>query len=547
MRSLFSRIPIIKRDPALASLVLAGLVFFGVYAWLPLTSPSRFVSPDETAYFQSAKLFAETGSFIREEPLNAKVDNIIHPRNLGVWEGRIVPEGFIGLPWLTGVKARVLGDWVIELLTPLLAATGPIALYLLLRRIFDTRIAYLSALLMFVSPPYWYYASRGMMHAVAFSVFLVWGAYLLSVALTRRNVWLYTAAGASIGLALLMRTSEVLWVSAILVLVGILARRGLSWRGITGFALGGALALTPMFVFNWQFFGSPLSHALRDNFGADGGGSSESWWTSFTTIVAPFGWHLSRAWGNMLDYGLKIFPWLSIVAVLGLLGLISDWAREQWRSRRVDMTPRRWYLVVYIFIAAWLLLTYGSWDLQEYEDSSVLILGHSFLRYWLPMAILALPFFVSGVWRIVVLFPKTTRPWTLRFLVMIVVILSAVTVVGDPLYGLIKIRADVREYEQSNQIIQRETEPNAVIIAGRADKVIFPERRVIVEYAPEDDEYLKTIQKLSRLAPIYCYSMGVDDACQGLLGRTSLASYRAKLHERYKFDNGAVLFRLTTE
>jgi cell division protein FtsI/penicillin-binding protein 2 len=60
-------------------LIVIGVAFFFVYAYFSLTSPTRFVSPDETANYLFAQRFSEKSSLTLAEPLNDKIGGIVHP------------------------------------------------------------------------------------------------------------------------------------------------------------------------------------------------------------------------------------------------------------------------------------------------------------------------------------------------------------------------------------------------------------------------------------------------------------------------------------
>jgi len=194
--------------------VIAILFFLTSAVYLPFSVNNKFNTPDETANYFFAKLFAETGQLKIIEPLEKLVDNAIHPRSINVLSGFLVPEGFWGLPLIYGAIGRLSSINFLPYLTAVLTILSLPFYFLFFKTIFGHKIARLSLLLLLINPVFWYNASRNFYHNLLFVNFLVILLYLI---VSNRSLTLarYIIAGISLGLALLVRPSETLWLMAL--------------------------------------------------------------------------------------------------------------------------------------------------------------------------------------------------------------------------------------------------------------------------------------------------------------------------------------------
>src|SRR3989338_4936674 len=211
------------------------VLLFLFYSFLAFKSPGKFTSPDETANFYFIKQFAGNLSFKVAEPLNGTAP-IVAPRSIMVQKDALLPGSFFGMPLLYGSIGWFLGKWIILFLTPLFSAIAVFVFYKLLNLIFDRRTALISAGLMAIHPAFWYYTARGMFHNALFLDLLIIGFYFLTKTLTQKvtsyrlQVTSYFLAGLFIGIAIAVRTSEIIWVGISLSVLIILFRKRIDWR-----------------------------------------------------------------------------------------------------------------------------------------------------------------------------------------------------------------------------------------------------------------------------------------------------------------------------
>src|SRR4030043_212187 len=161
-------------DLKLLILAILGIIFFFFFSFLILgNSADRFTWPDETANYFFIKNYIEHSNFSVAEPLNEIGNNLIKPRSFNVYQGNLVPGSFLGFLLIYGLIGKLIGIGLVQFLTPLLAILAGIFFYKILLKIFEPKIALISALLFFINPAWWYYANFAMLPNIAFLSFLI--------------------------------------------------------------------------------------------------------------------------------------------------------------------------------------------------------------------------------------------------------------------------------------------------------------------------------------------------------------------------------------
>ncbi len=537
----------LRRNGDIWLLAAAAVLFFFIYSFPTSYGAPRFVSPDETANFAFARQFAEhTTLILPSVTVDGEPAPLVRPRSVAIVEQGLVPESFTGIMVWSGLVAKVVGLWVIRFLTPAIAAAAVPFFYLLVRKFFGQRVALPAALLLFIHPAYWYVSSRSMMHNglfIALFIIAIW--CLVRIGRTRGGGG--AAAGALIltFLALTVRTSEIWWVG-LLAVVGFFFFKGRRWVYVVTVGAGFMIAIAYLLLVHNSLFGSPFAGGYTPVVSsAEGGGMLASNLAStFARIVLPFGFQPSWLVTNVSRYLILAFVWFAIPTIIGLALALRRFGVDLFRRgvRAIDSAEHR-YLILYLIAGLWLIVYYGSWPLVEYADPNKIILGASFVRYWLPLYVFGIPFCIRGIESVVLLLK---RRWLKRVALAAIgvwaVVSSVQLVVDDPLYGLAKVRSDIREYQVINERAVSVTPANAVIIAGTADKVFFPERQVIVDVDFDSIAELNTLEVLADQAPLYYYCLTFDETCQTLQQQPVTA--RVVLREGVELSSERILYKI---
>ncbi|MFC1687636.1 glycosyltransferase family 39 protein [Patescibacteria group bacterium] len=517
----------LKKHLFILTVVAVGVFFFFVYSWLFINTGVGFTSPDETANHFFATRFADTTELGFTEPLNETInDDVVHPRSTSVVNGKTVPATFLGMPLLYGSIAKIFGNSVIVYLTPFFAMVGVVFFYLLIKEVFSKRNAFISALLLFTLPPFWLYSARGMFHNVLFISLFIIGIYFLVKVLKNeitphlRNLY-FAAGGLSIGISLTVRTSEIIWVAVSVLVLFIIFRRKISWTHILITFVMVIITFIPVMYFNNQLYGTLFSsvYSQASTDGPVSVAASQSLLASVGKAFLPFGINFQRVGTTASQYLIQIFPWISLLTIVGVIWLLrasvfpflkKHFPINYFSSEKVSSIYKG-YLAIYLLIVMWLLLYYGSFEFYEFSDKTKIILGSSYLRYWLPIYIFCIPFISLGIFWVGGLFKKQRiKDVVIVSLVVLLLYFSIHTVVSDPLYGLAETKVNTQRSLAHKEKALAVTEPESVIISGHADKIFFPDRRVIVELPVGREERVELLGQLLSQVPVYLYFNPID-------------------------------------
>ncbi|MEK7103623.1 MAG: hypothetical protein AAB870_04720 [Patescibacteria group bacterium] len=516
-------------------LVLGGFaVLYSYLSWESVHMPLlRFSAPDEQANYVFSKLFAEQSTLSYPEPLLEVSQHFVHTRSMTASHGEVKPVGFLGFSLIYGALAKVFSVSAIPFFTPILSVLTTLFFYAALKRIFNKKIAFLSSVLLLIQPAYWYYSSRALMPNILFLDLLIVGLSLLVIAsptdrkeqyikrLFPLKIMLFGLSGFFIALSLTVRLSESLWVGTLLFLWGLIYIRRLTvWR-VLSFILGFAIPIAVLLFYNYSLYGNILSsgYKLLD---ADSSTQAITHAVSivqhgqlgnlfdamkdvirpYMPLLLPFGYRPDIFWNNGWNYIVQFFWWFTIPTVAGIVLLL--------RNQVIHIVNRHvphqlWYLFVWVGVTFWLLMFYGSWKLTDNINGQI-TLGVSYVRYWLPSYVMALPFIAMlFVW----LFEKGRNSILRRSVVItllgVMMVMSTQTVLLGGQESLSDNKQQLHNAQGKAQAVFGYTETEAVIFSERSDKLFFPERRVAGSFAefPEINLIVTLIQN----APVYYYGL----------------------------------------
>lgn len=505
---------------SLMAKVSVVVLFFISTLWLVVGQPVVFNSPDENANYFFALSFAQTGQMSVVETDNLSLGGRLHPRSTIVIGEKILPKSFLGFTALAGSAALIFGKFAPLLLTPILAVLAVLAWRAIVNQLFDNhRLADWSAFLLMIHPAFWYYSARTMMHNVAFLALLVISFWLLICQPVQKLCSRYQSnffdklrnldwaiGGMMFTLAVAVRTSEVLWLSLLLLFLLWCARKIVSRSQIGLFILGGLIVALPFGYLNqvhyghfWDFGYTVASTNPEINLAIevpdeqiDQVVASEN--PGLTRYLLPFGFHEMNIWHNVWNYGLKLYPWMGILALVGFIFAFVN-------------RDRRWRTLAFAAagVAVWLGIVYGSWWFADNPDPNVISLGNSHVRYWLPVFCLLTPMLalviLSGL--------KQIRSVFMRNIISVIIAMVmtglSLNLVFFGIDGLQSTRVSLAQFAQKRTEVIAATEPEAIVIVDHADKYLFPERRVVVPLRSQVTYGL--LPALEQTAPLYYFGL----------------------------------------
>lgn len=532
-----------------ALLTTISIVFFFIYLFLYIGLPAGhgllpqtggenpphliFNQPDESINYLFTRAFALDGQFAISLGFDQKVSlDQIHPRSTTVVDNNLVPIGFPGinvlfgsvLAFLTMLFGAVSFNVFAVSLIPFLAAISPLLLYGIVRRVFDRRIAFVSSLLMYATPAWWYYASRPFQHNTLFVFLLLLGLFFFARALGQdQKMRMFTCfwSGVGFSLALYVRPSEFVWVS-VLVIALLIATRN-KWRGsdiVMGF-FGVVIVALLFFATQTAYYGHPLGSGyvvpVQGSAGLITDGPQDI--SILKAVLLPFGFDFKYVAVHVYFYLVKfIWVWFGL-ALVGFVLFVS-------KKEETFTQKKKWYAGLYTAIAFYILVFYGSWSFFD-NLAGIASFASSHARYFLPVYIGALPFVAF-----LLLYLYEKRKHAVSSVALIVLcgglVYQSYTTVFNSYEGLRQVKTTVNEY-YSYQDKLSELVGDGTIVTRYGDKYIFPLWDVVPGFL-EEGEYIEqrffTVKNLLDVGKdVYWYDLEVGP------GDSAMFKFNSRLWE----------------
>lgn len=545
----------LKKNKEMAILAALGLAFFFIYSFLPLAQMTqssvpigevslRFNTPDEVLNNHFANLYAEKGKMYYEEPLNLLIDGVIFPRWARTVEEKITPGTFQGIILVYGNLAKIIGRATIPFLTPFFAVLGVIFFYLLVKEFFEKRVVFVSALLMFIFPGFWYYASRTMFHNVLFLTCLLAGLYFLVRViktdlhrLENRSTQIHRFVltilmGLFLGLALITRTSEVVWVALTILIILLILKPKI--KNFWPYALIGllvcALCFLPILHNNKILYGSYFSFGYSSNVTTNLEDVSTARPIGlFQALLLPFGFHPLNMVRVFYKYVLQLFwPWLTF----WLIGIILFFRSKPAREQKI-------FLAVPVIIGFWLLSYYGSWKFTD-NLSGLVSLGSSYVRYFLPAFVLGLP---MAAWGLVRLGRSGKSGMVVAGIAgCLLFVVSCYQVFWRGPEALMGVKNNLLNYRlEATDVLKRTQASDVILVDVSQDKIIFPERRHLI--VPQNGNELKPIKALLKITNVWFFYRSAEGNFD-FLNEQKFKPYGLEIYDGEKIDGGGMLFKV---
>jgi len=538
----------VRRNKMILFLLVFCIVFFCIYSYFNLLifkrlsdfskvfdnanngTDVKFSSPDETAnYFWISRIARGKPLYYFEE-LNGLGNNLVHPRSVNAVGGKIVPGSFLGMIIIYGFLAKIFGLWVVPYLTPFFSVLGIVFFYLLIKEIFQKKtISLLAAMLLSFIPPWLYYSSRGMYHNILFMSLLIMGIYELFYIFGTGHIksfkfkvlnfnlilnslilkyFLYFFVGLLIGLAIITRTAEIVWVGVTVIFIFALHFKKIHWPGFFLFLCGLYLPALILMYHNQILYGQVISAGYRSIIPEGGVGEMVDSWVLWQILITPFGFDLKLILVNSFNYLYNFLPYWSAPVVVGaFLFLVLPS-----KSIQINYKKRIIYFAYCLLLTAYLLIFYGSWSITDRIDQANLSLGTSYVRYWLPIYIVSMPFLaafilqssnflISNHFKFKIVYRAA-----LVFAMIILFFMPSLNLTVHKTDESLFLLKGLSEVRIKSAIINEIVLANDItVLYKQADKIFFPERKKIIVdlVAPADYEALA---RLIKLRNIYYYT-----------------------------------------
>lgn len=556
-----------------ASSFFVGTASFNYYA--QADGLIKWLSPDESSNYNFAKLYAQEGRLSFFEKYNLVSADIMHPRSYRSDQGVIKPVSFLGLILIYGYIAGLTTYKILPYLTPGFAAIGIIFYFLLIKEVFGKRNALISAMLAAVLPPLIYYSARSLFHNVLFVVLLIMSFYfavimtrnkkspaLASLPLRRSEpeikalkfkilkFWpdiCAALAGTFLGLAIIVRSAELVWLIPAWLALWLFNIKKVGLIKLLIFLVFLAFSIGPALFWNQVLYGSywrggydEMNRSILNIAGAGQAmvrsGAIKDSLVQIKNNIFHFGFAPRQSVKMLYFYFAAMFYWLFWPALFGFGWFLSR--IKKWQRRHFC------YFTVYTIIFSILLFYYGSWVFHDNPDPRSHTIGNSYTRYWLPIYLGAIPLASYFFIKLSNLFRKKILIYGLRALIMAgIFYLSLQFVLFGSAEGLVQSVARQLAWRAEYKRLLSLTESRAVIITQYHDKLLFPERKVIVGLF-NDDEMVRRYAVLIKYLPVYYYNFTFPEKDYNYLNGTRLAQFGLKIEIVEKITKDFTLYRL---
>ncbi len=483
-------------------LAILSAVFFVAYLWLatPISTgqglENRFDWPDETANYFWIKNYAAGSGLVLPEPLNLAAANQIHPRSFNVRpDGALVPGSFLGLILIYGALAKIFSAHSIIYFTPVISILAVLTFYKIIKRIFDSKVALVASLLMLFAPAWWYYSVTSLLPNVLFVSLVIFGVYFLIIPKQKNLKYVFSAL--FFALAIAIRPAEIVWLLILLVALFIYLKGRLKPINVILFIIVIGACLTPFFYEQKLIYGNVFTTGYSQ---LDQPASACQVCRAAKALFLPFGFNFKLLIKNFWQSYIQLFWWFSVLALLGLVVFFSKIKKLQ----RSDIG----YLITSALIGLFLALYYGSWQFSDQLTVNLNTIGLSYIRYWLPLYLLALPLAAIGlIWLSSLFKKKLSTPILILFLLFLSYQSAAVVLWQKP-DSILPVKERIALYKSLAKEVTDLTEAESVIISVRKDKVFFPERKVIHTFdnLSSNPEILAILPQLIKSVPVYYYA-----------------------------------------
>lgn len=553
----------VKTNKETIIIVIVSIVFFFIYSWFFVVSNWQtsvaqgqryiFSWPDAMANNFFIEHFIGGSNFVSPEPLNVVLENIIHPRSVNVLaDGSLVPMSFLGFLIVYGLIGQLFGALAVKFLTPLFAVLGAALFYFLIKRIFNSATALISYLLLLTLASFWYYANLVMLPNIFFVFLVISAAYCL----VRQNDKLFFSflSGLAFGLAFITRGMEWPWLAIMIAVPLIFCRQAITMKRVVVFAIGFALPALVLLYVNYLTYDDlwtvgylnsnnemtifeRLPPEMRSS--ANINSESSAIGDFLRLIFLPFGFHPKKMILNFYQYFLKFLAPYVVLFVIGAIAWFGDWRREKKRTLAFV------YGLTGLFVCGWLAFYYSNW---VFADAMVLknnTIGSSYVRYWLPLNIIILPYvayFLSRLWLVNgALIKKMVSRGAVSAIMILLVCFSFNIVYNSRGDGLFDQAEIIKSHYVEATAVEKLIGRDAILITDRTDKLFFPDYKVVdfnLNY-----NIFPELKKISGLKKIY-YFTERPEKDMNYINEKKIFAVGLKFDKAIEIKDGLTLYEL---
>ena len=185
---------------------------------------------------------------------------------------------------------------------------------------------------------------------------------------------------------------------------------------------------------------------------------------------------------------------------------------------------------------------YGSWRFNDNPDPTQITIANSYVRYWLPLYVLATPFTAGAIiWLSQKISTVFGKKLIIVLLMSLVVFFGVQTTFFSSQDGLLVEAQFLKESKEIREDVFIRVPENAVIIVDRADKIFFPDRRVL--YPLRAERTFALMPTLVHRVPLYYYGITLPATDLQYLNEIKLASLGLRIELEIDYNRES-LYRI---
>lgn len=489
-----------SQNKKISFVIFAGVIYIGAlffFCRFAYPYPNFPSSPDEKAALTYANEIAHGGTFFTQLPhdIPSTLKPYFIPRSTAYNSSTqsIQYGSYLGLPTVYGLLFKIVP---IQFVFALIGLLGSILVYYLFRLLqASSTVCFFGSALFALNPFVMYYTVRGGMHQMLFIDFLLASIVFLLHAFNKKKIVWFVISGILLGFAAATRTNEMIWAVPLLGLVYL-------WKGTkqnflqNAFSLicGAIVSFAPFVGISKLLSGSLTQYRTINTEAVANAGSSVSFVKS---LIFPFGFNSNLAFYKFWAFSKNIW-WVFALLAAGFLFLfVQHIKQKKWKQLVLTLCL--------LGLGIYTILFYGPFA-QELPRN-VIWVSHSHYRYWLPL------FASAGI--VFALAINTLEQE--RYKKIILFIITPLFAIGSFLYimfgsgGLTETRyRNILDY-QKNQKLHHVMPANALVLAGKADKFIYPDWFVVSTTMYDNPTHFIEVLKTTPVdRPLYYYYAPLD-------------------------------------
>ncbi|MFA7244967.1 MAG: glycosyltransferase family 39 protein [Candidatus Magasanikbacteria bacterium] len=502
-------------------LAFLSIVFFFIYNFLNFNNNFIFNSPDENANFVFVNNFLENNNlFLQPIKDFGKQSFFVHPRSTFVNENKqVLPISFWGIMLVYGLLGKIFSVYAVKFFTSVFVIMAMWAFYFIVEKLFEKRIALLSAFLFVTNYSVWYYSSRSMFHNMPFVSLVIIGVWFLFVRPVKSRLWLNDFLGMFIFLlGVLFRTNEVVWLAIAYLIFLLVFKKNIAWSRFFSWCLVGLFFL--LFYFGFSKY---LYNGFFSNYISSGSLPIRHWYF----FVLPLGFDFWITAKSVWFYFFKINLLYSLSALFSSFLFVYLFTKTKINKMQFV------YFLVLLFVSSFLFFYYGSNRDALFSLNTITV---AYVRYWLPVFVGFVPIIAFAL---IFIFDKIKNihlKYGFIFFYLAVHLFFSFYLVYYGPDGIFAIKNNFTYIEKVQDWTVDNTSPNAIIITDYEDKYFWPKRSVMVDFFNEDIS--KTVYELlEKNEEIYYFVNISKDNNQKLLDHLSKSNFNISYFKDFEFHS----------